>query len=279
MTGKQTATFSSGAGQWLWGHLMGVFGLLFVLGSSACSSSSSGPIDSPAEASSDGKDMEGDAQMSEQQVLEIAVRKVKPDQVEAFKSKRSAFIAHLKTLNGVVADGEFQVQLSGGLTGPPDTESVIFVGMTTWASKDAYDAAAKSLEQAPVAGEFFATFDFLSYGQYRPTDGRPIDLDQLLSAGYLELPIRTIATGTSQGDFQSGRDALVDLLKRQPGFAFNREYTSVAGDGVLVGVVAWNSGQDVRDAFPAIIEAPAMKRFLPMMDFVGYFQMVPAKVE
>ncbi len=86
------------------------------------------------------------------QVLELAVRRVKPGQEAAFQSSRKAFVEWLDQQEGVEGSWEFQV------VGGKDTDRLT-VGMSVYESQEAFQAIAQKAQSLPEAGTYFATFD------------------------------------------------------------------------------------------------------------------------
>jgi hypothetical protein len=86
------------------------------------------------------------------QVLELAVRRVKPGQEAAFQSSRKAFVEWLDQQEGVAGSWEFQV------VGGKDTDRLT-VGISVYESQEAFQAIAQRAQSLPEAGAYFATFD------------------------------------------------------------------------------------------------------------------------
>lgn len=86
------------------------------------------------------------------QVLELAVRRVKPGQEAAFQSSRKAFVEWLDQQEGVKGSWEFQV------VGGKDTDGLT-VGMSVYESQEAFQAIAQKGQSLPEAGAYFSTFD------------------------------------------------------------------------------------------------------------------------
>ncbi|MDX1905481.1 MAG: hypothetical protein SF053_00495 [Bacteroidia bacterium] len=86
------------------------------------------------------------------QVLELAVRRVKPGQEAAFQSSRSAFVSWLNGQAGVAGSWEFKV------VGGKDVEGLT-VGMSVYESQEAFQAIAGKVQSLPEAGAYFSTFD------------------------------------------------------------------------------------------------------------------------
>jgi hypothetical protein len=86
------------------------------------------------------------------QVLELAVRRVKPGQEAAFQSSRKAFVEWLNQQEGVEGSWEFQV------VGGKNTDGLT-VGMSVYESQEAFQAIAQKGQSLPEAGAYFSTFD------------------------------------------------------------------------------------------------------------------------
>lgn len=86
------------------------------------------------------------------QVLELAVRRVKPGQEAAFQSSRKAFVDWLDEQSGVEGSWEFQV------VGGKDSDRLT-VGMSVYESQEAFQAIAQKAQSLPEAGAYFGTFE------------------------------------------------------------------------------------------------------------------------
>lgn len=86
------------------------------------------------------------------QVLEVAVRRVKPGQEAAFQASRKAFVNWLDQQEGVAGSWEFKV------VGGKDIDDLT-VGMSVYESQEAFQAIAQKAQSMPEAGAYFATFD------------------------------------------------------------------------------------------------------------------------
>ena len=86
------------------------------------------------------------------QVLELAVRRVKDGQQDAFETSRKAFVNWLDGQEGVLGSWEFQV-VAG-----QDTENLT-MGMSVYESQEKFQAIAGQVQSLPEAGAYFATFD------------------------------------------------------------------------------------------------------------------------
>lgn len=86
------------------------------------------------------------------QVLEVAVRTVKPGHEGEFENKRKAFFEQIAQQEGYLFDQEF-VDLQSG-------SKVVLIG---WQSMDAFQSAAGYLQTQPSMGAFFSILDVVAY--------------------------------------------------------------------------------------------------------------------
>lgn len=86
------------------------------------------------------------------QVLELAVRRVKPGQDGAFQSSRKGFVNWLNKQEGVAGSWEFKV------VGGKNIENLT-VGMSVYDSQEAFQAIAGKVQSLPEAGAYFSTFE------------------------------------------------------------------------------------------------------------------------
>lgn len=86
------------------------------------------------------------------QVLELAVRRVKPGQEANFQSSRKAFVNWLNGQAGVAGSWEFKV------VGGKDVEGLT-VGMSVYESQEAFQTIAGKVQSLPEAGAYFSTFE------------------------------------------------------------------------------------------------------------------------
>lgn len=181
-----------------------------------------------------------------QPVFEIAVRKVKDGQKEAFTAARTNFISALTAQEGVSNDREFQSFYA--LPAPDEQE--VFIGMTQYATSKTVGKV-----QSKVMGKFmpFAkTMDMKAYVFVQPQEGGTFDLGKLASrpGQVLELAIRRVKPG-QEAAFQASRKEFVSWLGQQPGVAGSWELKVVGGrdtEGLTVGMSVYES----QEAFQAI---------------------------
>lgn len=188
-------------------------------------------------------------------VYEIAVRKVKDGQQEAFTKARSLFINTLKEQEGVQADREF----ASFYALPQPDERPVFIGMTEWASMDAAGAAGAQLMNTETAQNFFNTFDFKAYVMVKPSEGEGFDLSTLAAQDgqVLELAVRRVKAG-QEAAFDTYRKQFVALLDGAEGVLGSYEFEVVGGqhtERLAVGMSVYAS----QEAFQAIAGGPIMQ--------------------
>lgn len=86
------------------------------------------------------------------QVLELAVRRIKPGQEFAFQRSRKAFVEWLQNQAGVSGSWEFKVVGGKDLDG-------LTVGMSVYESKEQFQAIAAKVQGLPEAANYFSTFE------------------------------------------------------------------------------------------------------------------------
>jgi len=203
--------------------------------------------------------------MEPRSVMEIAIRKVKEGQEDAFATARTTFIHTLKMQEGVQKDWEFKSFFT--MPEPDDTD--VFVGMTRYESLEAMQAIAGKLMQSPEAGQFFSTFDMKSFVAVQPVDGGDFRLeDHIQNGNVLEVAVRTVKTG-SEDEFEPKRRAFFDLIARQPGYLFDREFVDVqTGDKVVL--IGWSSMEDFQKGAGFLQGQPQMGDFFGILDVKAY---------
>jgi len=204
--------------------------------------------------------------MSEQSVMEIAIRKVKKGQDNAFVEARSNFIKALKTQSGVEKDWEFKSFFT--MPEPDDTD--VFVGMTRYESPEAMGKISEKLLSSPEAQNFFATFDMRAFVVVKPADGGPFKLEDIITSPnqVLEVAVRQPKAGM-ETQFQSARDAFFGVVATQPGYLMNREFIDQQS-GVNVVLIAWETLGDFQNALGVLSDKEEMGAFFSIIDVQAY---------
>lgn len=203
--------------------------------------------------------------MSDQSVMEIAIRKVKAGQDAEFAAARSALIARLKEQPGVEKDWEFKSFFT--MPGTDDTD--VFVGMTRYENVDAVSRISEELMSSDEAQNFFGTFDMKAFVLVKPADGRGFVLEQYLQSPehVLEVAVRTPTV--SEEEFQSGRDAFFAAAAEQPGHIMDREFVDLQS-GARVVLILWESVEAFQNALGVLQGRPEMGVFFGMIDVQAY---------
>lgn len=176
-------------------------------------------------------------------VIEIAVRRVKPGKEAAFRSRRSDFITTLKQQRGVNTDREFAS--FHALPTPDDSE--VFIGMTDY---DDLKTVARIQRRLGVLRRFLRfsrTMDLKAYVFATQTEGPALDLATLAAGDgqVLEVAVRRV---TNHADFHGARQRFVDLLSEQDGVLESYELAPVKGrniEDMTIGMTVYAS----KDAF------------------------------
>ena len=212
-------------------------------------------------------------------VVEIAIRRLGATQdLTAFASVRDAFVAQLRAQPGVTADREFQSFFDFGVNGPPAPP--VFIGMTQYASLDAFQRAGAALGSSPQAMAFFRTFTPATFTVLRPLNpGNVVDLSQIANqpGQVLEVAVRDLSTYANfdAAAYASARDAFIALLVSQSGVIAEYQWVSVTSPNLAVGMTVYRD----QAAFGAIAQNPAVSaspaatafftRFPPASGFVN----------
>lgn len=204
--------------------------------------------------------------MSQQPMMEIAIRKVKAGQEDAFVSARAAFIRLLKAQDGVEKDWEFQ----SFFTMPAPDDSDVFVGMTRYDSMETVGRLSEKLMSSPEAAAFFGTFDMKAFVLVTPADGQPFKLEDVIQhAGQvLEVAVRTPKAGM-EDQFQALRDGFFGRAAEQPGYIMDREFID-AQSGANVVLIAWESQEAFMNALGVLQTQPEMGAFFGAIDAQAY---------
>ena len=198
--------------------------------------------------------------------LEIAIRRVKAGQEDAFVAARSNLIQLLKAQEGVEKDWEFH----SFFTMPTPDETDVFVGMTRYDSVETVGRISDKLMSSPEAGAFFSTFDMKAFVMVTPTDGQPFKLEDVIQndGQVLEVAVRTPKAGM-EDQFQSLRDAFFGKAAEQPGYIMDREFVDLQS-GANVVLIAWESQEAFQNALGHLQTQPEMGAFFGAIEAQAY---------
>lgn len=178
-------------------------------------------------------------------VIELAVRRLNDGQdVAEFEAARDAFVARLREQDGVEVDREFQAFFDFGAQAAPTAP--VFVGMTQYATSEAFGAAGEALGSSSEAAAFFATFTPEAFTALRPLDSaQPVDLAAIADqpGQVLEIAVRDLSAyeGFDQAEYETARDGFLTLLRGQPGFVAEYQWVSVLDPNTVVGMTVYES--------------------------------------
>lgn len=175
-------------------------------------------------------------------VMELAIRQVKADSLEAFEEARAAFIAKLKAEDGVVADSEFQ-QLFSFV--PGDSTRPVFVGMTEYASMEVVQRISQTLGTSAEAQRFFATFDMLHFTLLQRKNGQQApqlaSLIETENGQLLEIAVRNLDNYQDLDAYDEAIEAFLTLLSDQDGFVSEHQWVSVDDQNLAVGMTVYEN--------------------------------------
>lgn len=207
--------------------------------------------------------------MEHKPILEIAIRKVKEGQDEAFLNARTAFINKLKAQQGIQQDWEFK----SFFTMPEPDHTDVFVGMTRYASAEVMQNIANNLMQSPEAGQFFDTFDMKAFVAVHPADESNFKLEDYIKDGnVLEVAVRTVKEG-NENDFETKRKGFFDLIAQQDGYLFDKEFVDLQ-TGDKVALIGWKSMEDFQKGAGYLQTQPQMGEFFGILNVKAYQALV-----
>ncbi|MCB9603054.1 MAG: antibiotic biosynthesis monooxygenase [Sandaracinus sp.] len=201
-------------------------------------------------------------------VIELAVRRLDDGQdIAEFEAARDAFVARLRERDGVEVDRELRAFFDFGSQAAPTAP--VFVGMTQYATSEAFGAAGEALGSSPEAAAFFATFTPEAFTALRPLDAaQPVDLAAIADqpGQVLEIAVRDLSAyeGFDQAAYEAARDGFLALLRDQPGFVAEYQWVSVLDPNTVVGMTVYES----QEAFFGVlgnerfVDDPATAAFL-----------------
>ncbi len=210
--------------------------------------------------------------MKKETVYELAVRKVKPGQLESFTAARAGFIATLQDQKGALTDREFQSFYAL----PEQDDSEVFIGMTEWASMAAAGEAAGELMSTATAQAFFGTLDFKAYALMQPTEGPEFNLSSLAAGPgqVLEVAVRKTHEGQEEA-FNNYRKQFVDLLSSKPGVLESYEFAVIGSlpgmpvDGMSVGMTVYESQDAFQQLAGPLMQEEITQKYFGTFDIVA----------
>lgn len=198
--------------------------------------------------------------------MEIAIRKVKAGQEDAFVAARANFIRLLKAQDGIEKDWEFKSFFT--MPEPDDTD--VFVGMTRYDSMETVSRLSEKLMSSPEAAAFFGTFDMKAFVLVTSADGHSFKLEDVIQhdGQVLEVAVRTPQVGM-EAQFQALRDGFFGKVAEQPGYIMDREFIDLQS-GANVVLIAWESQAAFMNALGVLQTQPEMGAFFGTIDAQAY---------
>ncbi len=190
--------------------------------------------------------------VSTDNVFAMPVRKIKDGvSVNEFTAARDAYVATLEAEWGTLTDREIQPFFDFTFSGLDLSQ--IYVGFTSFQDQETFGQIGEVTGSTPEANEFFSKFDFLAFEVLQPLDsGEVVDLANLAPLGsnqVWEIAIRDISQYTTfdQVDYETKRDAYLDILSQQNGFIREIQWKSISNPNVVVGMTIYRDQQAVQD--------------------------------
>lgn len=199
-------------------------------------------------------------------VYEIAIQSIKPETADQYPAVRSAFLAELKKQDGVEKDWT----LESFFTMPEPDVTNVLVGITRWRSMADFQAASAALGQTPLAGSLFSKVDMRAFVQVYPVRTADFKLEDYITGrdNVLEVAVRTPKEGVSDGDYEAAREAFFGLVRNQPGYLFDQEFTDDSNARIVL--IGWETTEAFQQALGALQTEPAMGTFFSMIDVQAY---------
>lgn len=180
-------------------------------------------------------------------VLELAIRKVKVGQESNFLTARTNFINLLTQQSGTSNDREYEMFFSYDAS-VDLTQNQVFVGMTQYENLDTYNAIGNAIGTSAEATAFFSTFDPLVFTVLKPLEeGTIVDASKLASTGQvLEIAVRDLSqyTDFNQSDYETKRDAFLAALGARPERVAEYQWVSATDANIVVGMTVYKSQAD-----------------------------------
>lgn len=200
-------------------------------------------------------------------VIEIAVRRVKPGKAAAFRSRRAAFVTILKQQQGVNADREFAS--FEAFPGPDDSE--VFIGMTDY---DDLETVARIQRRLGVVWRFLRfsrTMDLKAYAFATQTEGPTLDLTSLAAGDgqILEVAVRRV---TNPSSFDAARKRFVGLLTEREGVLESYELAPIKGKSIgnmAIGMTVYGSREAFEAASSALMGDPVAQEYFSTFEPVA----------
>lgn len=199
-------------------------------------------------------------------IHEIAIQKVRPEASATFGEVRRQFLEKLHQLDGNEKDWTFR----SFFTMPEPDDGEVLVGITRWSSMGHFVAASEGLGSTELAARLFSSVQMKAFVQVRTADGEPFALEEELPGpdAILEVAVRRPKDGVTEDQYDSAHDAFFNLVRAQPGYAFDREFVDV--DGARVVLIGWDSSDAFQAALGSLQHRREMGAFFALIDVQAY---------
>lgn len=202
---------------------------------------------------------------SQAEVVELAIYKVRSDQLANYPAAREQLLAALKTFSGYRSGQTFRAV----------SDPTLFVDYFTWASLDEAQEAARQVEHLADAQAFLQTIDsILVYHHLRfVADGlilgqahnRPPTPDDIAEMAVYRVP------QASQEALLGERLPIFDMIKRYDGFRSGRTTRAVEDDEVIVDFVQWTDLATAEKADSEVTATPQAESYFSKVTAITFF--------
>lgn len=189
--------------------------------------------------------------ISTDNVFVMPIRRIKDGfTVEQFENTRDAYVALLEAEQGTLTDREIQPFFDFAFSSN-DLDRV-YTGITSFVDFPTFQTIGNTVS-GDVADAFFNTFDFISFQVLQPLDTNQIvnlaTLAPLGSNQVWEIAVRdtSLYENFDQSDYETRRDAYLDILAAQEGFIEEIQWQSISDPNVVVGMTIYENAEAVQN--------------------------------
>ena len=199
------------------------------------------------------------------EVVELAIYKVRPDQLANYPAARAQMRAALKALSGYRSGHTFQAV----------SDATIFVDYFTWAGLEDAQEAARQIEHLAEAQDFLQTIDsilvyhhltFVADGLILgPAHHRPPTPDDVAEMAVYRAP------EASQEALLSERLPIFEMIKRYDGFRSGRTARAIEDAEVIVDFVQWTDLATAEKADSKVTATPEAESYFSKVTEITFF--------
>lgn len=219
----------------------------------------------PALYSCENKSTEQPTENKTDDVVELAIRLVKPTSNIVFTSSRDSFVSLLLSQPGAFNNREYKSFLHYNPN--QDTSRAVYVGMTQYENLETFQKIQKEIGTSIQANNFFSTFDALTFTLLKPNSNADVDISKIASGSQvLEIAVRDLSKyqNFDKKDYEKLRDAFLSELAKQPARVAEYQWKSVLDTNMVVGMTVYKSQQEFFQLLsdPNFAGNPAVINFL-----------------